>query len=131
MSELVIYRGLPGSGKSTRAKKEYPTYLHYEPDHLYCDTSGRYNFYVEIFQKAHEFMSYLVDFGLARGNNVVISDVFTTEESMAMYTNIAKTHKASIIIITCTSDYGNCHDVPLFVLEQMKKEFNPNIGILK
>lgn len=120
---LIIFRGLPGSGKSTRAQREYPAYLHYEPDHLFCDTKGVYRFEAQLMAEAHKFVAYLADLALSRGENVVISDVFPKYADLERFELIATAHNADYKVITCTEQYGNCHHVPLFVLERMAQEF--------
>lgn len=123
MLELVIIRGLPGSGKSTKAKKEYSHYFHFEPDHLFCDTHGRYIFDAQIWDKAMEWIVAMVDLALAREENVVISDVFATKESYQPFIDVAKAHGAAVKIIICKEQYGNTHRVPVYVLSKMAKEF--------
>lgn len=123
MTQMIIFRGLPGSGKSTRAKKEYPNHLHYEPDHLLSDTNGKYRFDMQVFDKAHDFVTWMVDLALARGENVVVSDVFPRHSDMARYLEVAEAHGAEVKVVTCTEQYGNCHNVPLFVLKEMRAAF--------
>ena len=121
--ELIILRGLPGSGKSTRAA-DYPDHLHYEPDHFFSDTRGKYRFDSQLWGKACEWTLVMADFALARGESVVVSDVFSKAGSLAPYKDIATAHGAKILVKTCDGDYGNSHRVPLFIYNQMKGEFD-------
>jgi hypothetical protein len=123
--ELVILRGLPGSGKSTKAKKEFPSHLHYEPDHLLCDTRGSYRFDLQIFQEAQKMVEHLADFALARGEDVVVSDVFPLLSDLEPYRKLASTHRALIRVIDVAGNFENSHNVPLFVLKRMKSTFEP------
>lgn len=121
--ELIILRGLPGSAKSTRANKDYPNHLHYEPDHLFCDTRGTYRFDYQLFDKAKEFTRHMVDFALARGEDVVVSDVFPKLEELKPYFDLAEAHNAVVRVIDCTESFGNNHRVPVMVLKRMQDEF--------
>ena len=123
MLELIIIRGLPGTGKSTRAKKDYPNYLHYETDHLFCDTQGRYRFDAQLWTIAMNWLSAIVDIALAKKECVVVSDVFATKESYQRFIDLANAHGANVKIITCKECYGNTHRVPVFIMDKMRSEF--------
>ena len=123
MHELIIIRGLPGSGKSTMARELYPDHLHYEPDHLFCDTQGRYRFDVQIFEDAKTFVLEMADFALARGENVVVTDVFPRLAELDVYRKLAKAHGARCEVVTLTREYGSSHRVPVTVLSRMREQF--------
>ncbi|MCX4186752.1 AAA family ATPase [Methylophaga sp. OBS4] len=124
-SELVVLRGLPGSGKSTKAAKDFPEHLHYEPDHLFCDTRGRYRFDMQVFEQAKGWVLMMADFALSRGEDVVVSDVFAKLDELEPYIDVARYHGADVRVIDCVGDYGNQHKVPLTVLSVMAEAFEP------
>lgn len=123
--ELIVIRGLPGSGKSTLAAEKYPDYLHYEPDHLISDTRGRYRFDDQFFGEAQTFVRHLADFALARGESVVVSDVFPLLAEVEPYERLAEAHGALLRVIDCMEQFGNCHRVPVMVLDRMREQFEP------
>lgn len=123
--QLVLIRGFPGSGKSTLARGEYAEYLHYEPDHLFCDTRGRYRFDLQLWDEACNWTFKMTDFALARNESVVVSDVFTKVADIERYERLAKAHGAEFIVRECVADFGNIHNVPVTVIEMMKAEYQP------
>lgn len=122
-TNLVIIRGLPGSGKSTCAKQLYSGYLHYEPDYYMCDTNGLYRFDAQLWDLAVDLTYKMVDFALSRDENVVVSDVFPTMESVNPYIELAKYHNKTYDIINTTGNYNNIHKVPLSIINKMKQSW--------
>lgn len=123
MAELIIIRGLPGSGKSFMAKNQFPGHLHYEPDHLFCDSHGRYRYEHQLWEDACLWVQNMTDSALSRGEDVVVSDVFPKFTDLDPYHKIANAHGAQVKIITVNDNYKNTHDIPLFVLKRMKDSF--------
>ena len=75
---LALIRGLPGSGKSTFAKRYYPNILHLEND-MFCMYSGNYVFDVEQAPKIHDQILKIVEQNLKLTDgkmDMVISCVF-------------------------------------------------------
>jgi hypothetical protein len=121
--QLKLYRGLPGSGKTTRSKEENLDFLHYESDHLFCDTSGKYRFDMQIYKDAKDFIYKIVDIALSRGESVALSGVFPLKKSTEEYELLAEFHNAEFNIITCIENFGSIHNVPLFVINKMTADF--------
>ncbi len=121
--EMIVIRGLPGSGKSTRAVSEFPDHLHYEPDHLFCDTQGRYRFDAQLWNRACQWVEILTDFALARQESVVVSDVFATLAEIEPYRRLAEIHGAEFRIITCEERFGSVHRVPVTIINEMREKF--------
>ena len=134
--ELVIVRGLPGSGKSSYARSKFPDhFLHYEPDHLFFDTHGRYRYDQQLWNEACDWVYKLTDFALARKESVIVSDVFPTYTEILPYEKLARAHGVRFSIYTMPkkiyNDDGslrNIHNVPLTILKRMEEVFEYNIG---
>lgn len=119
--ELVLVRGLPGSGKSTLVRTEYPHHLHYETDHIFTDCGGRYRFDEQLVLLIKNTVYALVDFALARGENTVVCDVFAQAASVEVYRDLAAYHNARFLVRNVIRDGGrSVHCVPQRVLEGMR-----------
>ena len=63
MGHLILVRGLPGSGKSTEAKKIAKTgYYHFEADQYFITPSGEYKFdknLLKTFKSVQQVMVYI------------------------------------------------------------------------
>ena len=120
---LSIIRGLPGSGKSTFARKHFPGILHLENDMLRMK-SGRYRFDQD---EQNDRMSKIADMtGLAleTGADVVVSNVFATLKSIRFYVFKGYENGARVDIYRMAGDnFGNVHSVPRGIFESMKTHF--------
>ena len=123
--KLYLVRGLPGSGKSTYAKKEFVNkhgFLHFEND-MYFMHNGKYEFDSSKYKDAANWCYSQTDKALAAGRDVVVSNVFITFKSTRRYLQLAKKYNAEFKIFRKDKDYGNMHDVPENVLAQFKRLF--------
>ena len=125
MAELVIARGLPGSGKSTLARECYPNHLHYEPDHLFRDTQGRYRFDAQLWQAACQWVWQMADFALARGEDVIVTDVLPLISDVVEYEALAYAHDATFKVVDCGTEFGSVHRVPITVIRRMRDQWQP------
>lgn len=122
--ELIIIRGLPGTGKSYRAVHDYPHHLHYEPDLYCCDARGRYRFDLQFWSECQRMCQIMTDFALARRESVVVTDVFLKRAEMVPYHQLARTHGARFCVFTTKGEgVTGTHRVPFFVLQKMREEF--------
>lgn len=135
MPTLHIVRGLPGSGKSTFAKKLAAELhcKHFEADMFFTDKEGNYKFDLDRIGDAHEWCHDSVLNELRNGNDVVVSNTFTTPRELRAYdedvisvATFLKPVEYQIIIYEMTGDYGNIHNVPEEALERMKKRWISN-----
>lgn len=121
--KLRIYRGLPGSGKSTRAKRDNPGWWHYESDQYFCDTEGKYDWDMQLLAQAKQFLKNTVDLALARGKRVTVTGVFPSHASYLPLIDLAIYHGAEYEVITCTLNKKTIHNVPMFALAKMREMF--------
>lgn len=124
MINLIIIRGLPGSGKSTTARKCFPCFKHYEADQYFIDLHGRYDFKQTELPRAHNWCFNKVKTELSCGNSVVVSNTFTTIKEMERYYNLRNIiPNLEITIWECTGNFGNIHNVPVETLIKMQKRW--------
>jgi len=83
--ELVLIRGLPGSGKSTMALVLAQVgYVHYEAD-MYFMQDGQYQYDSRQVRQAHQWCREQTLRALQAGKRVVVSNTFTRLQEMEPY----------------------------------------------
>lgn len=121
MAHLLLIRGLPGSGKSTIARKYAERgYRHYEADMFFITSDGQYVFEPKKIKQAHIWCQQMTHRALAHGKNVVVANTFTTRWEVQPYRDIAANVGCGIEIITATGNYKNIHGVPDHAIERMR-----------
>lgn len=121
MTKLTLIRGLPGSGKSTRAKEisRRAGAVHLEAD-MWFMRNGKYDFDPSKLFLAHRWCQEQTEQNLKMGNSVVVSNTFTRKREAQFYIDLANRLGVELEIITATGDYGSIHDVPDEAIERMR-----------
>jgi predicted kinase len=117
---LYLIRGLPGSGKSTYAKKL--NCCHVEND-MFSMQNGKYVYDSRLTENARKWCLDMAWYSLRRDMDVVVSNTFTQKSELEPYLMIAHFCKCEIKIITMTGNYGNQHNVPEEILQKMKDQW--------
>lgn len=133
MTKLLIIRGLPGSGKSTFAKKMCASglwHMFFEADTYFIDTHDQYTFDATKLKNAHEQCFQNTQEALAQGYHVIVSNTFTTCAELRPYFSLARLFGIIPEIIVCQGNYGSIHHVPVDRILTMKKRFEWDIESL-
>jgi len=120
--KLVIIRGLPGTGKSTKAQT-YEGFEHHEADH-YWEENGQ-PYHPGQVAKAHQQCRSRVWEDLEEGKDVVVSNTFVTKNSLQEYLDMAAYHRVDLEIVDLTEQYGSVHNVPEEAMRRMADSWEP------
>jgi predicted kinase len=125
MKELILLRGLPGSGKSSFAKLLGGN--NYEADQYFIDQeNGEYKFDSSKIKLAHGWCKLCVGHAMEDGlDRIVVSNTFTQEWEMEAYYKLAEQYGYRVysLIVENRHEGINEHNVPEGTLKTMKKRF--------
>lgn len=121
---VVIIRGIPGSGKSTTAKRMLkelgPDTVWCEADHYMLDEKGNYNFSPKKLYECHRKCFDKFQKAVDLGKNVIVSNTFTTKREVRPYIEYALEKGVVIEIIHAKGNYKSVHGVPDEKVQLMK-----------
>ena len=126
MAKLYIIRGLPGSGKSTFARKMIDHGMadsYYEADMYFLDKDGNYNFDPSKLGNAHSWCKAKVLADLKSGKNVIVSNTFTRRNEMEPYITYCMDNEIPFEVIRLQTQFKSIHNVPPEAMERMKARF--------
>lgn len=121
MSDLILVRGLPGSGKSTFATmlaKEHG-YMHMEADMYFLNSDNEYQFDASKLGQAHAWCLETTRMLLKRRYKVVVSNTFTRFWELEKYLKL----DTEVKILKATGEYPNIHGVPKDTVAQMRERW--------
>ena len=130
MRQLILLRGLPGSGKSTFAKNYALNIdgIHLEADMFFTDKeTGAYVFDPSKLRYAHEWCQERVESFMKHGAQpIIVTNTFTQEWEMQPYFDMAEKYDYMVHPFIAENRHNgvNEHGVPAEKLEQMKNRFN-------
>jgi predicted kinase len=130
MKDLILLRGLPGSGKSTVADligAKGAGYAHFEAD-MYFMEDGVCKFDASKLQLAHNWCMIQTEKAMAFDeiSTIIVSNTFTQEWEMDFYYEKAKYYGYRVTSLIVENRHGgiNVHGVPEDKLEIMRKRFD-------
>lgn len=130
---LILLRGLPGSGKSTFAHLITNEFSVCEADKFFTDKEGNYNFDATKLRQAHQWCREEVEIRMKDNQineqfypKIVVSNTFTQDWEMDEYYKLAEKYGYKVFSIIVENRHGgvNEHGVPDEKLKQMKDRFS-------
>jgi signal recognition particle GTPase len=112
--EIVLIRGLPGSGKTTMAKKMVD-HKHFEAD-IFLEIDGVYVYDASKVKAAHDLCLASAKAALIMGQNVVVSNTFISLWELQRYIDLGFDFR----IIEANGNWQNDHGVSQDKIEMMK-----------
>ena len=123
--EIVLIRGLPGSGKTTMAKAMIG-HVHFEAD-MFLEIDGKYVFDAAKVPKAHDWCVASAKTTLEQGRSVVISNTFVKLWELKRYVALGFPYR----VIEAKGNWPNIHGVPLDRIAMMKAHWEPLSNAMK
>ena len=121
---LVLVRGLPGSGKTTLAKKiaKLAKAKHLEAD-MFFEKTGEYVFDVRFLREAHSWCKKEAAIALEKGIPVVVSNTFAKIWEMEDYFVLGAIYKkrAPVVVIKTTGEFDSVHVTKDFIAKKREQ----------
>ncbi|MDF2152229.1 ATP-binding protein [Vibrio sp. CAU 1672] len=121
--KLVLIRGLPGSGKTTKAKQLSRALQarHFEADMYFENDQGEYVFDPAKLTEAHEWCFQQTKYWLEQGVPVVVSNTFVQRWEMDRYLDYCREHHIAVEVLVCRGEYESLHGVPPATINKMRR----------
>ena len=105
---LNLFRGVPGSSKSSSAQRMFPGVLLVENDMFHIH-NGRYEWKAENMPKAISWCSSMVRTALENKFDVCVANTFTKKRFIQAYQKIAEEFGAEFHVYRCVGRFKNVH----------------------
>ena len=130
---LILVRGLPGSGKTTKAKQiiasnNNKNIILFEAD-MFHIIDGKYQYDVSKASDAHDWCRTQAACHLNKGLDVVVANTFTTMAELRPYIEVARRYGADTLLVETRGNFKSEHGVPAEVIEKMRarwEEYDEN-----
>lgn len=124
MKQIILFRGLPGSGKTSLAESLCEIVI--SADQFFEDGEGNYNFDFTKLKDAHADCQLRTRGCMHLETPIIgVANTFTQEWEMKPYFDLAKEfgYRISTIVVENRHGSTNIHDVPNEALDRMESRF--------
>lgn len=115
MNDVVIFRGPPGSGKTSSAKVLFPNHLLLEADQ-YFYVGDQYIYDQEKIKDAHAWCLWRFKQAVKEGIPVVVANTFTRVWEIQPYLSLVP----DALVMRFSGEFQNVHGVPEEKVQQMR-----------
>lgn len=123
---LYLCRGEPGSGKSTIASVLAPD-ANFSAD-MFFEQSGKYLYDSSKIHLAHEWCQGKVEEAMICNKLIIaVANTFSRNWEMITYEQLAAQYGYSLFVLRCENDFGNIHNVPASVVDNIRARMEPRI----
>ena len=128
---LFLFRGAPGSGKTTAAEAlmdKHPHMLaHFEADMFFEETKQEWH--PSLLPRAHDWCIYSTYAQLCLGCDVVVSNTFTRLWELEPYLEMVQKLRCKLVVKHCINDFWqSVHSVPEDLVQRMRRLYQPLEG---
>lgn len=126
--DLIVLRGLPGSGKSLLAEllSERGHYPVFSIDDYFTDAEGNYHFRFQDNYKAYQMCAERTEAAMqASVSKIFVDNVFSLEWEIEPYFKLAAAHGYRMHVVTVENRHGgnNVHGIDKTQLEKIAQKF--------
>ena len=134
MPNLILIRGVSGSGKSSFARRILKeNSFHYEADMYFYNDEGQYIFDPSQLHAAHQWCQDSVKVIMATvREDIVVSNTFTTEKELKPYLDLANEYgyTVTIVVVENRNNTESIHDVPQEIRQRQADRLRNSIKLL-
>lgn len=122
---LIIMQGVPGSGKSTTAKRlagKIPSAVIHSTDSYFIDSQGEYRFDPSMLSEYHTRNLAAATAALAEGYTVIVDNCNIKNIHAAPYIRFDVVRGIPVLFVRCAEQFQNVHGVPTHTVDRMRRE---------
>lgn len=119
MATLHLFRGYPGSGKSSTAYRLFPNLVKFEND-MFLMRDGKYCWTKESVKDAIAWCINSVKTALDNGMDVCVCNTFTKKKFVEAYAKIAADRGANFEVYRCRGEFKNVHGLADWMVSKFK-----------